>query len=730
MRSNIIFCSILTLFLSLHTPSSAGEIFMHSPSGKVKASFLQKAGGNSVYKMWLGNDPVLNESRLGIKIKDNDLFNTTLLSKVDSQSQNYTWKPVWGEEATIKCNYTEYIYTLVSTSNQAIYYQIQFRLFDDGMGFRYVFPRQSDLAYFIITDELTTFDMTGDHSTFWIPGDYDSNEFTYLNTRLSEVDRRKNVNADAIFAKTSFSNQAVQTPLMMKSANGIYINIHEAGLRNYPAMDLDVDIRSYILSAHLVPDPVGNKAYMQTPCQTPWRTIVCSRKATDILSSRLILNLNDPAPEGDYSWIKPMKYIGIWWDMHVGTASWNYADTSNLKLSTTDWAALKPNGKHGANNKKVREYIDFAAKYGFKGILVEGWNIGWEDWFGKWKEEVFDFVTPYPDFDIAALNAYAHSKGVSLIMHHETSASVTNYERCLDTAIKVMKQYGYPAAKTGYVGYIIPRGEHHDGQWMVNHYERVAKKFMENKLMLDAHEPVRPTGLQRTYPNWLACEAARGQEFNAWSSGNPPEHETILPFTRLMGGPMDYTPGVFQTEMSYYDKNKKERVHTTLTKQLALYLTLYSPLQMAADLIENYERFPDAFQFIVDVPVEWQKSIYLDAEPGDFLYVARKDKYGDNWYIGCITDENPRNTKLNLSFLDPGKTYIATIYADAKDAHYINKPQSYKIEKFVVNSKSVIPIRMAASGGTAISIKVAGKGEQAGIKNISAKSAWKAWESR
>ncbi|HYG79252.1 MAG TPA: glycoside hydrolase family 97 catalytic domain-containing protein, partial [Pyrinomonadaceae bacterium] len=509
-------------------------------------------------------------------------------------------------------------------------------------------------------------------------------------------------------ARTIIAENAVQTPLMMKTADGLYINLHEAALVNYPAMNLMVDRQTFRLTSHLVPDPVGNKAYLQTPARSPWRTVVVSDKAADILASKLILNLNEPSKVSDTSWIRPVKYVGIWWELHVGKTSWNYADaTGAIKLDEVDWAKLKPNGKHGATTANTKRYIDFAARHGFGGVLVEGWNVGWEDWFGNWKEDVFDFVTPYPDFDVPELQRYAAQKGVKLIMHHETSASATNYERWMDAAYRFMKQYGYDTVKTGYVGRIIPRGEHHDGQWMVNHYVRVAEKTAQYKIMLNAHEPVRPTGLHRTYPNWLASEAARGNEFNAWSSGNPPDHETILPFTRLMGGPMDYTPGIFQIKMSHYDPAKKEQVHTTLAKQLALYVTMYSPFQMAADLPENYEQRMDAFQFIKDVAVDWDDTRILEAEPGDYVTIARKARGKDEWYVGAITDERARTANVALSYLPAGRSYVATIYADADDADWQANPMAYKIQSFLVNSGTQLKIALANGGGAAVSLKPA-----------------------
>jgi hypothetical protein len=595
-------------------------------------------------------------------------------------------------------------------SNSGITITIIFRVFNNGVGFRYEFPKQDKLNHFVIADELTEFAMTGDHKTFWIPGDYDTNEFAYYTTKLSEIDATGGGKAQEIAAKTFFDKNAVQTPLMMKSAEGLYINIHEAALINYPAMDLVLDKSSNTFHSHLVPDAVGNKAYLQTPAVTPWRTIVVSDKATDILTSKLILNLNEPSKIKDLSWIKPQKFVGVWWEMHVGKSSWDYSGGQVGSQQAT-------RVPHGANTANVKRYIDFAAKNGISSVLVEGWNTGWEDWFGQWKEDVFDFVTPYPDFNVKELSAYAKSKGVKIIMHHETSASVTNYERWMDTAYRFMKRFGYDAVKTGYVGRIIPRGEHHDGQWMIRHYERVAKRTADYHIMVDMHEPVRPTGLQRTYPNWLACEAARGNEFNAWSVGNPPDHETILPFTRLMGGPMDYTPGIFKIKMSYYNPDKKEQVHTTLAKQLALYITMYSPLQMAADLPENYEAKKDAFQFIKDVAVDWDDTKVLDAEPGDYIIIARKAKARANWFMGAITDETARTFTTVLNFLDAGKKYVATIYHDADNASWNENPEAYVIEKFIVGNTTSLRLKLAPGGGTAISLLPATANEIKQVKN-------------
>jgi hypothetical protein len=678
---------------------------IQSPGGAVTLSFALTPTGEPIYRLSYREKLIVSDSKLGIELKGQPSFTSGFtVEKADSSITDETWEPVWGEVKRIRNNYRELAVSLRQAGPPERRLVLRFRVFDDGLGFRYEVPQQSGVKYLVVADEKTEFGLTGDHKTFWIPGDYDTNEYAYSTTKLSEIDSSKGRTVQEISTKAVIGDHAVQTPLMMKTTDGLYINIHEAALLNYPAMHLMVDRQSFRLTSQLVPDAVGNKAYLQAPCKTPWRTIVVSDKATDIIASKLILNLNEPSRIDDVSWIKPQKYVGIWWEMHVGRSTWNYADVDNVKLSDTDWKSLKPNGKHGATTARTKQYIDFAEKHHFDGVLVEGWNVGWEDWFGQWKEEVFDFVTPYPDFDIVELQKYAAAKGVKIVMHHETSASVTNYERRMDAAYGFMKEYGYGTVKTGYVGRIIPRGEFHDGQWMVGHYERVAQKTAAQRIMLDAHEPVRPTGLQRTYPNWLASEAARGNEFNAWSSGNPPEHETILPFTRLMGGPMDYTPGIFQIKLDFYQTGKKEQVHTTLAKQLALYVTMYSPLQMAADLPENYERFPDAFRFIEDVAVDWDDTRVLEAEPGDYVTIARKAKSTDRWFVGAITDERPRTTTLALNWLDPGRSYVATIYADAADADWQKNPMAYRIRSTLVNDKSKVDLRLAAGGGAAISI--------------------------
>lgn len=689
---------IILLFTGLVKTAAADQsITLNSPDGNIQLGLLHRTDGSLTYRVFYKGKTVIAPSGLGMKLTTPDISLVKFdLSALDSSAKDENWKPVWGEVSSIRNNYKQVVLKLMDRSGSGIQLQIIFRVFNDGVGFRYLFPQQSKLNHFIIAEELTQFAMSGDHKTFWIPGDYDTNEYPYYTTALSAVDATGGGAAQEIHAKTFFSKTAVQTPLMMKSADGLYINIHEAALVNYPAMNLVVDKATFTLNAHLVPDAVGNKAYLQAPAISPWRTIIISDKATEILSSKLILNLNEPSKISDVSWIKPQKMIGVWWELHVGKSSWDY---SGGQVGSQQ-ASRVP---HGATTANVKRYIDFAAKNGIEGVLVEGWNTGWEDWFGQWKEDVFDFVTPYPDFDVKELQSYAASKGVKIIMHHETSASVTNYERWMDTAYRFMKRYGYDAVKTGYVGRIIPRGEHHDGQWMVKHYERVMQKTASYKIMMDAHEPVRPTGLHRTYPNFLACEAARGNEFNAWSIGNQPEHETILAFTRLIGGPMDYTPGIFKIKMNTYNPDKKEQVHTTLAKQLALYVTMFSPLQMAADLPENYEAKMDAFQFIKDVAVDWDDTKVLDAEPGDYVITARKAKGKESWFLGAMTDENARSFTTSLSFLNMDKKYIATIYRDADNADWKNNPEAYTIEKFLVDSKTALRLKLAPGGGTAIS---------------------------
>ena len=691
---------ILLLVLICFVELNAQQI--KSPNGNLTLKF-RVIEGIPAYSLFSDTNSVIKESNLGIELLNSpDFLENFSIDKIDTTTFFEYWEPVWGEVDKILNNYNQMQVTLIQPENRKMI--VTFRLFNDGLGFRYEFPVQDNLKYFVISEEKTQFNLTGNHKAFWIPGDYDSQEYTYTTSLLSEINSSKGNNVDEIGVKSIPGDNYVQTPLMMKSNDGLYINIHEAALLNYPAMYLKVNRDNFGLQSHLCPDAYNNKAYMQTPCQTPWRTIIVSDKAEDILASKMILNLNEPSKFEDLSWIKPQKYIGIWWGMHVGTMSWNYGDLNNVKLDKIDWKSVTPNGKHGATTENTKRYIDFAANHGFDAVLVEGWNVGWEDWFGKWKEEVFDFVTSYPDFNIGELQNYAAQKGVELIMHHETSSSVTNYERRMDEAFTLMKKFGYNSVKTGYVGKIIPRGEHHDGQWMVNHYTRVLEKAEKYKISIDSHESVRLTGLHRTYPNWLAAEAARGNEFNAWSVGNPPEHETILPFTRFMGGPMDYTPGIFQIKMDYYNPQSKWQVHTTIAKQLALYVTIYSPIQMAADLPENYERFPDAFTFIEQVPVDWSDTKILKAEPGDYVVIARKDKKSENWFLGAITDEEARTFDIKLDFL-PDEEYEMTIYQDAKDTHWETNPMKYKIEKMTIKKNDMLKLNLAPGGGSAVVLR-------------------------
>lgn len=691
----------------------AQKIELKSPQGKTQL-VVENKSGQLFYSVFRNNVPIINESKLGLVLKDLPRFDENFeIISTEKTSVNQNWEPVWGELKTIEDKHEQLYLKLKQKDKQARLLDIIFRVFDEGVAFRYSFPRQPNLRYFIVEEEVTEFALTGNHKTFWIPADYDSNEFQYNTTLLSEIDAHKAKNAtQEMFALAGTDQNGVQTPLMLKSANGMYINIHEAALANYPAMQIHVDKENYKLHSRLVPDALNNKAYLHAPCVTPWRTIIASDKATEVLASKMILNLNDSSKIENTEWIKPMKFVGVWWEYQTGKSTWSYAESADAIDAQGN---LTASGKHGANNENVKRYIDFAAKNGIQGVLVEGWNVGWEDWFGNWKEDVFDFVTPYPDFNVEELNNYAKSKGVNLIMHHETSASALNYERHLDTAFTFMNKYGYPAVKTGYVGKIIPRGEHHDGQWMVNHYERVVKKAAQHKVMVNSHESVRPTGLQRTYPNWLAAEAARGNEYNAFSIGNQPEHETILPFTRLMGGPMDYTPGIFKLK-GYADYAPERQVHTTLAKQLALYVTIYSPIQMVADQVENYALYPDAFQFIKDVAVDWDDTKIIEAEPGDYLTIARKAKGKQEWFIGSITDENTRISQIPLNFLAKGKDYLATIYRDAGDADWKNNPEAYKIEQFKVDTKTLLRLRLAAGGGTAISIIPFEKGKDNHIR--------------
>lgn len=676
---------------------------LKSPNGRLVMHFEVDGMGCPVYTLSYKGKPVIKRSRLGLEAEGFSLREGFQLQKAETATFDETWKPVWGEVSSIRNHYNELAVTLLQPKDDRTI-RIRFRLYDDGLGFRYEFPEQKNLVYFVIKDEYSEFAMAGDHKAFWIPGDYDTQEYDYTESHLSEI--RKLMKAAVTFntSQTPFSPTGVQTALMMKSADGLYINLHEAALVDYPCMSLELDDKTMTFRSWLTPDAQGKKGYMQTPCQSPWRTIMVSDDAREILASKLTLNLNEPCALKDVSWIKPVKYIGVWWEMITGKSTWAYTnDLLSVHIGVTDYTKVKPNGTHAANNDKVRRYIDFAAKHGFDQVLVEGWNIGWEDWFGHSKDYVFDFLTPYPDFDIKALNEYAHSKGVKLMMHHETSASVRNYERHMEEAYQLMNKYGYNAVKSGYVGNIIPRGEHHYGQWMINHYLYAVKKAAEHHIMVNAHEAVRPTGLCRTYPNLIGNESARGTEYESFG-GNKPFHTTILPFTRLMGGPMDYTPGIFETRIKNVNPENNSFVHSTLARQLALFVTMYSPLQMAADLPENYERFMDAFQFIKDVAVDWDDSKYLEAEPGRYITVARKAKGTNNWFVGCTASENGHMANISFDFLDPKRKYTATIYADGPTAHYEKNPQAYTIKKMTVTNKSRLTLRAASGGGFAISI--------------------------
>ncbi|WP_089333592.1 glycoside hydrolase family 97 protein [Hymenobacter mucosus] len=681
---------------------------IQSPNKQFTLSVNVQEGGVPTYSLTYKGRPVLKTSRLGL-----DLKNTTSLTsgftQTSAQRRSFdeTWQPVWGEVKNIRNHYNELAVTLTQAQTNRVM-RVRFRVFDDGLGFRYEFPQQKGLDYFTIKEERTQFALAGDHKAFWLPGDYDTQEYSTVTSNLSEIRGKMKAATTPNASQTPFSATGVQTPLMLKSKDGLYINIHEAALIDYSAMHLELDDKNFVLESHLTPDAVGDKGLLQTPANSPWRTVIVSDRAGDILESKLVLNLNEPTKFKDVSWIKPVKYVGVWWEMITGKSTWSYTNQENIKLDSIDYSKVKPNGTHGANTAHVKEYIDFASKHGFDAVLVEGWNTGWEDWFGKHKDYVFDFVTPYPDFDVQELQRYAASKNVRMIMHHETSGSIRNYERHLDTAFQFMNKYGYNAVKTGYVGDIVPLGHHHYDQWMVDHYNYVLTKAAEHKIMVNGHEAVRPTGLARTYPNLIGNEAARGTEYESFG-GNNADHTTILPFTRLIGGPMDYTPGIFQTKISAYNPSNTSFVHSTLARQLALYVTMYSPLQMAADLPETYNKHLEAFQFIKDVAVDWDDTKVLEAEPGDYITYARKAKGKNNWFVGSTCDENGRTSKINLSFLDPSKKYVATIYADKKDAHYEKNPQAYEIRKVNVTNKTKLTQYCAPGGGYAISLMEAGR---------------------
>lgn len=714
---------------------------LNSPDGNLEMTFTLDGQGTPTYELTYKQKEVIKPSKLGLELKKEDanaktdfewtdkkdidkldiktnLYNGFEIKDVRTSTNDETWQPVWGEEKEIRNHYNELAVTLNQPANDR-FIIIRFRLFNDGLGFRYEFPQQKNLNYFVIKEEHSQFAMAGDHTAYWIPGDYDTQEYDYTVSRLSEIRGLFSKAYTENSSQTAFSPTGVQTALMMKTDDGLYINLHEAALIDYACMHLNLDDKNMIFESWLTPDAQGDKGYMQPPCTSPWRTVIVSDDARNILASRITLNLNEPCKIADTSWIKPVKYIGVWWDMITGKGSWAYTDDlSSVKLGETDYNKTKPNGKHSANTANVKRYIDFAAEHGFDQVLVEGWNEGWEDWFGKSKDYVFDFVTPYPDFNVKELQSYAASKGVKLMMHHETSASVRNYERHMDQAYQFMVDNGYNSVKSGYVGNIIPRGEHHYGQWMDNHYLYAVKKAADYKIMVNAHEAVRPTGICRTYPNLIGNESARGTEYESFG-GNNVNHTTILPFTRLIGGPMDYTPGIFETHCNKMNPTNNSQVRSTLARQLALYVTMYSPLQMAADIPENYERFMDAFQFIKDVAIDWDETKYLEAEPGDYITIARKAKGTNDWYIGCTADENGHSSKLIFDFLDPDKKYIATVYADAKDADWKDNPQAYTIRKGIVTNKSKLNLHAASGGGYAISIKeVKDKAELKGIKRL------------
>ena len=712
------------VFLSIAT-AAKGET-VTSPDGNLSVTFSLTAQGVPTYQVDYKGIAVVKPSTLGIELnEENSLMDHFRVNKTSTSTFDETWKPVWGEEKEIRNHYNELFVEMEKPENGR-FMNLRFRVYNDGVGFRYEFPQQQYLPYFVVKAEHTQFAMAGDYTSWWIPGDYDTQEYDYTESRLTEI---RGLMKSAICDNASqmqYSPTGVQTSLQMKTdamdidgeRRSLYINIHEAALVDYSCMHLDLDDKNLVFTSQLTPDAQGNMAHMQSPCHTPWRTVMVVDDARKVLASRLILNLNEPCKLADTSWIKPVKYIGVWWEMIGGGKAWSYTnDLPSVKIGETDYSKVKPHGNHPANTANVKRYIDFAAKHGFSQVLVEGWNIGWEDWFGHSKDYVFDFQTPYPDFDFKGLNDYAHGKGVRLMMHHETSSSVRNYERHLDAAYRLMDKYGYNSVKSGYVGNIIPRGEHHYGQWMNNHYLYCVTEAAKHHIMVNAHEAVRPTGLCRTYPNLIGNESARGTEYESFQ-GNKPSHTTVLPFTRLQGGPMDYTPGIFEMDMSKVNPNSHSHVNSTLARQLALYVTMYSPLQMAADLPEVYERFMDAFQFIKDVAIDWDESRYLEAEPGQYVTIARKAKGTNNWFVGCTSGENGHASKLALDFLEPGKQYVATVYADAPNAHYRTNPQAYTIRKGLVDAKTILRLKAAPGGGYAISIIEVPKAETKGLKKL------------
>lgn len=712
------------LILSLLLSSASFAINLKSPNGETELNFSIDTGGIPTYNLSYKGKQIIADSRLGFQLKDTgveatfggpardynmtdktSLYNGFEIISSETYSFDEVWHPVWGEESSIRNNYNELKVNLYQKKNDRNL-TITFRIFNDGLGFRYEFPIQYNLNYFVIKEELSEFAMTGDHYAYWIPGDYDTEEYEYTKSHLSEIRELLQASITGNLSQTIFSSTGVQTPMLIKTEDGIYMSLHEAALVDYSCMHLELDDKNLVFHSWLTPDARGDKGYMQAPCSSPWRTIIVSDKAADILASRITLNLNEPCKIEDTSWIHTCKYMGVWWEMISGKSEWSYTyDLPSVKIGETDYTKVKPHGRHGATTANVKRYIDFASANGFDGVLVEGWNVGWEDWFGHSKDYVFDFVTPYPDFDLPYLRDYAKTKGIKLIMHHETSSSVRNYERHLDKAYQFMVDNGYDAVKSGYVGDIIPRGETHYGQWMVNHYLYAVKKAADYHIMVNAHEAVRPTGLCRTYPNLIGNESARGSEYHAMT-GIAPHHTTILPFTRLIGGPMDYTPGLFQTNLGKINPNKPDwQIHTTICNQLSLYVTMSSPLQMAADLPETYEQFMDAFQFIKDVALDWDKSIYIEAEPFEYITTARKAKGTENWFIGGTNGGAPRTSEFTLSFLNPGERYEAIVYQDAKDANCDTNQQAYIISKKIVTSKSKLKIESVTGGGFAISIK-------------------------
>ena len=723
----------LFIWVSLSMNTFSQELF--SPDGNFKMKFVLDTEGRPTYTLDYKGKKVILPSRMGIELRASrqtkdlkegekidirsSLFDRFTATQTQNSSFDEVWQPVWGEESSIRNHYNELAVTLTQQQTERIML-IRFRLFNDGLGFRYEFPQQKKSINLVIAEERTQFAMAGDHMGYWIPGDYDTQEYNYTISRLSQIRGLSKKALEWNLSQTPFGEAGVQTPLLMKSDDGLFIHLHEAALINYSCMHLNLDESNRVFESWLTPGADGMKGRMQAPCTTPWRTIIVSDDARNILASRLTLNLNEPCKIEDTSWIKPTKFIGVWWEMITGKCGWNYTnDISSVQIGITDYTKLKPTPRHGATTEKVKRYIDFAAKHGFDGVLAEGWNIGWEEWFGKMKDYVYDFVTPYPDFNVTEIRDYAKSKGVKMIMHHETSSSIRNYERHLDKAYQFMKDNGYDAVKSGYVGNIVPAGEHHYSQWLVNHYQYALEKAAEYKIMVDVHEAVRPTGICRTWPNLISNESARGTEFQQSGTGNLPHHVNILPFTRLIGGPMDYTPGIFEMDISKVNPGRKNRAKFTLANQLALYVTMSSPLQMAADLPENYERFMDAFQFIKDVALDWERSVYLEAEPAEYITVARKAKGTGQWFVGSTAGAKAHVSTISFDFLERGKSYIATIYADAPDTDYITNPQGYTIRKVLVNNRSKLTQRCAISGGYAISIQeVTDKSQMKGIKKL------------